>query len=85
MTSGNSFFDRLIEIRSQYWRDKIPVPKSLIAQIDQASKDQRASEKRAAELHELEQKRANEEEQTAKELYKQLRTELGLPPPPPAQ
>jgi hypothetical protein len=77
-----STFDKLVELRSEYWRSHIPVPKSLQAQMDQALADVKARHKQELEIHDAEQKRADDEGNIAKKLYGELRSELGVPPLP---
>lgn len=80
MASGDEYstFDRLVNLRSQHK----PVPKDLEAQMDQALADVEARHKHEKEINDGEEKRAKDEANTAKDLYKEVRLELGLPPLP---
>lgn len=80
LTSDNNDFNRLIEMRSEYWREHVPVPKDLQARIDQFVVDEKARHKQEDEVAQAERKRVDEEEATARKLYTELRSELGLPP-----
>jgi len=82
MAAGDSMVEKLIEIRSEYWRSNIPVPKSLLEEIAKALNDEKAKETRDAELRDLEEKRADAEEKKGRALYAEVRTALGLPPLP---
>jgi hypothetical protein len=52
--------------------------------MDRAFADVQARHKQEKEMNEAEEKRAKDESDTAKKLFKAVRSELGLPPPPEA-
>lgn len=82
LSSGYEEFNRLIELRSQYWQAHVPVPKDLRPRIDKALADAKARKQQEQELQDSEMKRAESEQATAKALYNEVRSELGLPPLP---
>jgi len=77
-------FDALVKLRSEYWSSHIPVLREPQARMDRAFADVQARHKQEKEMNEAEEKRAKDESDTAKKLFKAVRSELGLPPPPEA-
>jgi hypothetical protein len=80
ISSRDSNVDKLIDIQSEYLKSRIPVPKSLTDQIEQAIKDEKEQRKRDEEINDMEDKRAEDERKQARALYIEVRGILGLPP-----
>jgi hypothetical protein len=81
MTTGDDYstFNKLVELRSEYWKSHIAVPKTLQTQIGQALEDIKTRHKQEQQEYDFEKARAKAEEDTAKKLYNEVRSELGLP------
>lgn len=80
--SRNTPFDKLVNVAKQYQDSGIPIPKDLLAKIDQASIDAKTDRNQQRGVWDAEEQREKEETTTAKALYKEVRSDLGLPPLP---
>ena len=75
-----SNFDKLVELRSEYWRDHVPVPANLMKAMEAALANEEASIKANAEGYDADFKLEKTEGDLARSLSQQLRLDLGLPP-----